>query len=123
MILNLVPEVNTFRTAAHNQAVGQTYVNHHLHGLTPQGGVSMPTSWATLVVLPGRSSLPVSASCTPTLAPSTIVAKFFPSTTSGESPLPVMALTDQGWPQPVLLKRIDPGPPNMTHQVWNPRVS
>jgi poly(A) polymerase len=26
------------------------------------------------------------------------------------------------WPQPVLLKRIDPGPPNMTHAVWNPRT-
>lgn len=31
-------------------------------------------------------------------------------------------LTTRGWPQPVLLKRIDAGPPNMTHSVWNPRV-
>lgn len=46
----------------------------------------------------------------PNAAPSTIVSKFFP------------IYYQWGWPQPVLLKRIDAGPPNMTHTVWNPKV-
>lgn len=46
----------------------------------------------------------------PNAAPSTVVSKFFP------------IYYQWGWPQPVLLKRIDAGPPNMTHSVWNPKV-
>jgi hypothetical protein len=48
----------------------------------------MPTSWATLVVLPRALLTARICQLYPNAAPSTIVAKFFPSTTSGESPLP-----------------------------------
>ncbi|KAL0253808.1 hypothetical protein I308_101185 [Cryptococcus tetragattii IND107] len=45
----------------------------------------------------------------PAAAPATIVGKFFP------------IYYQWNWPQPVLLKKIDNGPPNMQHSVWNPK--
>lgn len=34
-----------------------------------------------------------------------------------------IADSNRGWPQPVVLKKIETGPSNMQHSVWNPKVS
>lgn len=34
----------------------------------------------------------------------------------------VHPLIDRGWPNPVLLKKIETGPANMHHPVWNPKL-
>ncbi|KAL1407225.1 polynucleotide adenylyltransferase [Vanrija albida] len=98
MILNLVPDVNTFRTALRTIRLWAKRRGIYANVLGYPGGVA----WALLTAR--------ICQLYPNAAPSTIVAKFFP------------IYYQWGWPQPVLLKRIDPGPSNMTHAVWNPRT-
>ncbi|TXT12394.1 uncharacterized protein COLE_02804 [Cutaneotrichosporon oleaginosum] len=98
MILNLVPNVATFRTALRTIRLWAKRRGIYSNVLGFPGGVA----WALLTAR--------ICQLYPNAAPSTIVSKFFP----------IYYLWD--WPQPVLLKRMDPGPPNMTHTVWNPRT-
>jgi poly(A) polymerase len=98
MILNLVPNVATFRTALRTIRLWAKRRGIYSNVLGFPGGVA----WALLTAR--------ICQLYPNAAPSTIVSKFFP------------IYYQWVWPQPVLLKRIDPGPPNMTHAVWNPRT-
>ncbi|BEJ14520.1 hypothetical protein CspHIS471_0402870 [Cutaneotrichosporon sp. HIS471] len=97
MILNLVPNVETFRTALRTIRLWAKRRGIYSNVLGFPGGVA----WALLTAR--------ICQLYPNAAPSTIVSKFFP------------IYYQWGWPQPVLLKRIESGPPNMTHTVWNPR--
>ncbi|RSH78028.1 polynucleotide adenylyltransferase [Apiotrichum porosum] len=98
MILNLVPDVHTFRTALRAIRLWAKKRGIYSNVLGYPGGVAWGLLTARICQL------------YPNAAPSVIVSKFFP------------IYYQWGWPQPVLLKRIDAGPPNMTHHVWNPKT-
>ncbi|ODN73700.1 hypothetical protein, variant [Cryptococcus amylolentus CBS 6039] len=98
MMLNLVPDVATFRTALRTIRLWAKRRGIYSNVLGFPGGVA----WALLTVR--------ICQLYPTAAPATIVGKFFP------------IYYQWNWPQPVLLKKIDNGPPNMQHSVWNPKL-
>ncbi|XAO22401.1 hypothetical protein I312_101171 [Cryptococcus bacillisporus CA1280] len=98
MILNLVPDVATFRTALRTIRLWAKRRGIYSNVLGFPGGVA----WALLTAR--------ICQLYPAAAPATIVGKFFP------------IYYQWNWPQPVLLKKIDNGPPNMQHSVWNPKV-
>ncbi|KIR72864.1 poly(A) polymerase [Cryptococcus deuterogattii CA1014] len=98
MILNLVPDVATFRTALRTIRLWAKRRGIYSNVLGFPGGVA----WALLTAR--------ICQLYPAAAPATIVGKFFP------------IYYQWNWPQPVLLKKIDNGPPNMQHSVWNPKL-
>lgn len=98
MILNLVPDVATFRTALRTIRLWAKKRGIYSNVLGFPGGVA----WALLTAR--------ICQLYPTAAPATIVAKFFP------------IFYQWGWPNPVLLKKIETGPANMHHPVWNPKL-
>ncbi|KAL7420428.1 polynucleotide adenylyltransferase [Cryptotrichosporon argae] len=98
MILSLVPDGATFRTALRAIRLWAKRRAVYSNVLGFPGGVA----WAMLTAR--------ICQLYPTAAPSTIVSKFFP------------IFYQWGWPQPVILKKIEAGPPNMTHAVWNPKA-
>ncbi|ORY26955.1 Poly(A) polymerase central domain-domain-containing protein [Naematelia encephala] len=98
MILNLVPDVATFRTALRTIRLWAKRRGIYGNVLGFPGGVA----WALLTAR--------ICQLYPTAAPARIVAKFFP------------IFYQWTWPQPVILKKIESGPPNMQHPVWNPKV-
>ncbi|WVF66782.1 hypothetical protein IAT40_001524 [Kwoniella sp. CBS 6097] len=98
MILNLVPDVATFRTALRTIRLWAKKRGIYSNVLGFPGGVA----WALLTAR--------ICQLYPTAAPATIVGKFFP------------IYYQWGWPQPVILKKIENGPSNMQHSVWNPKL-
>nr|XP_019013940.1 poly(A) polymerase [Kwoniella pini CBS 10737]OCF52721.1 poly(A) polymerase [Kwoniella pini CBS 10737] len=98
MILNLVPDVATFRTALRTIRLWAKRRGIYSNVLGFPGGVA----WALLTAR--------ICQLYPTAAPATIVGKFFP------------IYYQWGWPQPVILKKIETGPSNMQHSVWNPKL-
>ncbi|WWD22616.1 hypothetical protein CI109_107109 [Kwoniella shandongensis] len=98
MILNLVPDVATFRTALRTIRLWAKKRGIYSNVLGFPGGVA----WALLTAR--------ICQLYPTAAPATIVGKFFP------------IYYQWGWPQPVILKKIESGPSNMQFWVWNPKV-
>ncbi|KAK6904611.1 poly(A) polymerase [Kwoniella mangroviensis CBS 10435] len=98
MILNLVPDVATFRTALRTIRLWAKRRGIYSNVLGFPGGVA----WALLTAR--------ICQLYPTAAPATIVGKFFP------------IYYQWSWPQPVILKKIETGPSNMQHSVWNPKL-
>ncbi|KAK4685893.1 poly(A) polymerase, partial [Tremellales sp. Uapishka_1] len=98
MILNLVPDVAVFRTALRTIRLWAKRRGIYSNVIGFLGGVA----WALLTAR--------ICQLYPTAAASTIVGKFFP------------IFYQWGWPQPVILKKIESGPPSMTHAVWNPKL-
>ncbi|KAK1921134.1 putative polynucleotide adenylyltransferase [Papiliotrema laurentii] len=98
MILNLVPDVATFRTALRTIRLWAKRRGIYGNVMGFPGGVA----WALLTAR--------MCQLYPTAAPANLVAKFFP------------IFYQWAWPQPVILKKIDTGPPNMQHAVWNPKL-
>ncbi|WVN87609.1 uncharacterized protein L203_102792 [Cryptococcus depauperatus CBS 7841] len=98
MILNLVPDVTTFRTALRSIRLWARRRGIYSNVLGFPGGVA----WALLTAR--------ICQLYPNATPSIIVGKFFP------------IYYQWNWPQPVILKKIENGPPNMQHAVWNPKL-
>ncbi|ORX35170.1 putative polynucleotide adenylyltransferase [Kockovaella imperatae] len=98
MILNLVPDVATFRTALRTIRLWAKRRGIYGNVLGFPGGVA----WALLTAR--------ICQLYPTASPAVIVGKFFP------------IFYQWNWPQPVILKKIESGPSNMQHSVWNPKL-
>ena len=98
-ILNLVPNVETFRLAL--RAIKFWAKRHGLYSnvLGFLGGVS----WAMLVAR--------TCQLYPNASASTIVHKFF------------LVFSAWEWPAPVILKAMDKSASNMNFQVWDPRIN
>ncbi|KAI9633303.1 putative polynucleotide adenylyltransferase [Dioszegia hungarica] len=98
MILNLVPDVAIYRTALRAIRLWAKRRGIYSNVLGFPGGVAWSLLAARICQL------------YPTAAPAVIVGKFFP------------IYYQWRWPDPVMLKKIDQGPQNMQHPVWNPRL-
>lgn len=98
MMLSLVPDVDTFRDSLRTIRLWAKRRGIYSNLLGFPGGVAWALMTARICQL------------YPTASASTVVAKFFP------------IYYQWRWPDPVILKKIEQGPPNMQHSVWNPRV-